>query len=120
MITRSLSEKFPEWEPRTIGKKLLYSFVGIFIILNTFIIILIWWPHKTTMPSVVTPVVATSVLGFGIIYWFGFTKLLPALGYEIDSNPDELVDGGRVVIYNVGFLYPHGRLGCDFANIVGK
>ena len=52
----------------------------------------------------VTPVVATSVLGFGILYWFGFAKLLPALGYEIDSNPDELVDGSRVVIYNVGFL----------------
>ena len=68
----------------------------------------------------VTPVVGTSVLGFGILYWFGFAKLLPALGYEIDSNPDELVDGSRVVIYNVGFLYPHGRLGCDFANTVGK
>ena len=51
----------------------------------------------------VTPVVATSVLGFGILYWFGFAKLLPALGYEIDSNPDELVDGSRVVIYKVGF-----------------
>ena len=78
-------------------------FAGIFIILNTFIIVLIWWPHKTTIPSYVAPVVATSVLGFGVIYWFGFAKLLPALGYEIDSNPDELVDGSRVVTYKVGF-----------------
>ena len=80
---------------------------GIYIILNTFIIILIWWPQKTTIPSYVAPAVATSVLGFGIIYWFGFAKVLPALGYGIDSDPDELVDGSRVVTYRVGL--PNSR-----------
>lgn len=27
--------------------------------------------------------------------------MLPALGYHIDSDPDELVDGSRVVMYKV-------------------
>lgn len=54
-----------------------------------------------TIPSYIAPTVATGVLGFGVLYWVGFAKVLPALGYEIDSEPDELVDGSRVVTYKV-------------------
>ena len=93
------------------GKNTLRALAGTYVILNTFIIVLIWWPQKTTIPSYVAPVVGTSVLGFGIIYWFGFAKVLPALGYSIDSDPDELVDGSRVVTYRVGLPNSRGRPG---------
>lgn len=55
----------------------------------------------STIPSYIAPTVATGVLAFGAIYWVGFAKVLPALGYEIDSEPDELIDGSRVVTYKV-------------------
>jgi hypothetical protein len=96
--------RFNEWRPTIVGKKTLYGLISLYMILNAFIIILIWWPSKTTIPFYVAPVVATSVLVFGAFYWFVFAGVLPALGYEIDSAPDELVDGSRVVIYRVCLL----------------
>lgn len=83
------------------GWKTLYGLVAFYITSNVFIIVLIWWPSVTTIPSYIAPTVATGVLGFGVLYWVGFAKVLPALGYEIDSEPDELVDGSRVVTYKV-------------------
>lgn len=83
------------------GWKTLYALVAFYITSNVFIIVLIWWPSVSVIPSYIGPTVSTGVLGFGVIYWFGFAKVLPALGYEIDSEPDELVDGSRVVTYKV-------------------
>lgn len=57
------------------------------------------------IPSYVTPGVATGIIVCGFVYWFGFAKVAPALGYHIDSEPDELVDGSRIVTYKVRLLY---------------
>ena len=101
------------------GKRTLYVVAAMHVIPSAFIIVLIWWPHTTTIPSISTPGVAMSVLGFGIIYWF-FAKALQALGYDIDSNPDELVDGSTVVTYKVGLLNSHGRPSRDCADFIGS
>lgn len=101
LVTLQYHRNFSGWQPAILSWKMLYVVVAFYIVLNTFIIVLIWWPSPTTIPSYTAPVVATGVLGFGVIYWFCFAKLLPALGYEIDSQPDELVDGSRIVTYKV-------------------
>lgn len=64
------------------------------------------------IPSYIAPTVATGVLTFGVIYWVGFAKVLPALGYEIDSEPDELIDGSRVVTYKV-----RNTRDCDISSV---
>ena len=46
--------------------------------------------------------------------------MLPALGYGIDSDPDELVDGSRVVTYRVGLPNSRGSPGQDYADSAGK
>lgn len=81
----------------------LLSIVSIYAPMNLFVIILTWWPPRTqpSIPSFVTPGVASSIIVFGFFYWIVFAKVLPALGYHIDSEPDELVDGSRVVMYKV-------------------
>ncbi|CUS13314.1 unnamed protein product [Tuber aestivum] len=100
LIALPLHDKFSEWRPAIVSIKKLYGLVALYITLNVFIIILIWWPAKTEeIRSYVAPSVGTSVLAFGVLYWVGFAKVLPALGYHIDSEPDELVDGSRVVTY---------------------
>lgn len=100
LIALPFREKFQEWRPSIVGIKKLYAFIALYVTLNVFIIILIWWPSKTKdIPSYVAPSVGTSVLAFGVLYWVGFAGILPALGYHIDSEPDELIDGSRVVTY---------------------
>lgn len=101
LVTLRYHRNFLEWRPVVVGWKTLYALVAFYITSNVFIIVLIWWPSVSVIPSYIGPTVATGVLGFGVIYWFGFAKVLPALGYEIDSEPDELVDGSRVVTYKV-------------------
>lgn len=54
------------------------------------------------IPTFVTPGVATGIIVAGFIYWVIFAKIMPWLGYHIDSQPDELVDGSRIVTYKVG------------------
>jgi len=89
-----------------VGIKKLYALVTLYITLNIFVIVLIWWPAKTThIRSYIAPTVGTSVLAFGVLYWVGFAGVLPALGYHIDSEPDELIDGSRVVTYKVFEFY---------------
>lgn len=106
LITLPLHEKFQEWRPSIVGIKKLYALVALYVTLNVFIIVLIWWPDKTKkIPSYVAPTVGTSVLAFGVLYWAGFAGVLPALGYHIDSEPDELIDGSRVVTYKVFDFY---------------
>lgn len=101
LVTLRYHRNFLEWQPVVVGWKTLYVLVGFYITSNIFIITLIWWPSVSTIPSYIAPTVATGVLAFGVIYWVGFAKVLPALGYEIDSEPDELIDGSRVVTYKV-------------------
>lgn len=108
LVTLRYHRNFLEWQPVVVGWRTLYGIVGFYITTNVFVIILIWYPSQTTIPSYIGPTVATGVLGFGVIYWIGFAKVLPALGYKIDSEPDELVDGSRVVTYKVRNICDRG------------
>ncbi|KAI5781499.1 amino acid permease-domain-containing protein [Geopyxis carbonaria] len=93
---------FPnQWSPHMISWRVMLTIICIYVPLNLFIIILTWWPptKQGVIPSWVTPGVATGIIVMGIIYWVIFAKIMPALGFHIDSEPDELVDGSRVVTY---------------------
>lgn len=46
-----------------------------------------------------TPGVATGIIVVGLGYWGVFAKVMPWLGFHIDSAPDELIDGSRIVTY---------------------
>ncbi|KAA8903666.1 amino acid permease-domain-containing protein [Sphaerosporella brunnea] len=93
------------WTPALFRYPVLVTIVAIYVPLNVFVLVLSWWPppkaleKKKNIPSYVTPGVATGIIAFGLIYWVVFAKVLPALGYEVSSCPDELVDGSRVVTY---------------------
>lgn len=86
-----------------ISWRVLLTIICIYVPLNLFVIILTWWPPEASkqpsIPSYVTPGVATGIIGLGVVYWFVFSKIMPAMGFHIDSEPDELVDGSRVVTY---------------------
>lgn len=81
----------------------LVTIIGVYVPLNLFIIVLTWWPPVTqpSIPSWVTPGVASAIIVGGAIYWYIFAKVMPWLGFHIDSEPDELVDGSRIVTYKV-------------------
>lgn len=95
--------KFRAWQPQLMSWNVLLGIVSVYAPMNLFVIILTWWPPRVqpSIPSFVTPGVASSIIVFGFFYWIVFAKVLPALGYHIDSEPDELVDGSRVVMYKV-------------------
>lgn len=96
---------FRDWRPQMFSYRVLVTLVAVFVTFNLFVIVLSWWPASAAVeaqkqiPTIVTPSVATAIIFFGIVYWIVFAKLLPALGYEVSSAPDELVDGSRVVTY---------------------
>lgn len=83
--------------------RVMLTIIAIYVPLNLFIIVLTWWPPfaQTALPSYVTPGVATGIIVGGFIYWIVFAKFMPLLGFHIDSQPDELVDGSRIVTYKV-------------------
>ena len=93
------------WEPHMLPWWVLLAVIGIYVPLNFFIIVLTWWPplQQPAIPSWVTPGVATGIIVFGFFYWIVFAKIMPSLGFHIDSQPDELVDGSRIVTYKVSF-----------------
>lgn len=96
---------FRDWRPQMFSYRVLVGLVAVFVLLNLFVVVLSWWPApalveaRRHIPSIATPSVATAIIFFGILYWAVFAKLLPAVGYEVSSAPDELVDGSRVVTY---------------------
>ncbi|KAI5819595.1 amino acid permease-domain-containing protein [Pyronema omphalodes] len=91
------------WEPHMLPWWVLLTVIGVYVPLNLFIIVLTWWPPMSQptsgIPTFVTPGVATGIIVAGFIYWVIFAKIMPWLGYHIDSQPDELVDGSRIVTY---------------------
>ncbi len=102
LATLRYHNKYREWVPTIIKNfKLLYFLAGFYVLLNLFIIVLIWWPpdKQGVINSYITPGVSTSLLAFGVLYWFCFAKVLPTLGYEIDDEPEELADGTLVVTF---------------------
>ncbi|TGZ77031.1 amino acid transporter [Ascodesmis nigricans] len=90
-----------QWSPSVLPWRFLLLIIMIYVPLNLFIIILTWWPpvKQTSIPSYVTPGVATGIIVAGVGYWVVFAKIMPAVGYHIDSAPDELIDGSRIVTY---------------------
>ncbi|KAF8253384.1 amino acid transporter [Wilcoxina mikolae CBS 423.85] len=98
-------QSFRGWKPALFKYPVLVTIIAIYVPLNVFILVLSWWPatkeeeKKKAIPSIATPSVATGIIFFGLIYWVVFAKVLPALGYEVSSAPDELVDGSRIVTY---------------------
>ncbi len=75
------------------------------LILSAFTVVLLWFPAKTAVIAwYVTPITATAVLVGGVVYWFGFAKILPWVGFQIDDEPVELIDGSKVVMYKVRYL----------------
>jgi amino acid transporter len=89
------------WKPALFRYPVLVTIVAVFVPFNLFVLVLSWWPPNVEkdIPSYVTPGVATGIIAFGLLYWVVFAKVLPALGYEVSSCPDELVDGSRIVTY---------------------
>src|SRR5690606_16953071 len=94
---------FHSWEPKIFRWNILLCIIILYMTMNVFIIVLTWWPptdgYNSSIPYYVTPTVATVALGIGFAYWVVFAQILPRIGYHIDSEPDELVDGSRVVCY---------------------
>ncbi|KAK6340905.1 hypothetical protein TWF696_009218 [Orbilia brochopaga] len=45
------------------------------------------------------PVTGICVLIGGILYWFGFAKVLPLFGYAVETQREYLADGSQVVRY---------------------
>jgi hypothetical protein len=95
------SQKLRAWKPALFRYPILVTIVAVFVPFNVFVLVLSWWPpnEQKEIPSYVTPGVATGIIAFGLLYWVVFAKVLPALGYEVSSCPDELVDGSRIVTY---------------------
>ncbi|KAH8878577.1 amino acid transporter [Thozetella sp. PMI_491] len=54
-----------------------------------------------TIPFWVVPSLGTSLLAIGTIYWVGWAKLLPAMGYHIQHEIVQLPDGSERVKYTV-------------------
>lgn len=101
LIAIRYSSRFPNWEPKLLPWKALLCIISVYIPLNIGVIVLTWWPsHKEqAIPQYITPVVSTSIIAFGVVYWFGFAKIMPLLGYHIDSEPDQMIDGSRIITY---------------------
>jgi amino acid transporter len=102
IIILKYHHKFREWTPAVIKNfPILYALAAFYVLLNLFIIVLLWWPpdQQGVISSYVTPGVSTALLGAGVVYWAIFAKVLPAVGYEIDDEPEELADGTVVVTY---------------------
>ncbi|KAI5851983.1 amino acid/polyamine transporter I [Tricharina praecox] len=93
------------WRPQLFPFAVLVGIIAVYVPAQLFVVILSWWPapdeveKRKEIPSYVTPGVATGIIAFGLVYWMMFAKVLPALGYEVSSCPDELVDGSRIVTY---------------------
>jgi amino acid transporter len=109
-------QPFRNWKPALFSWKVLLSIIAVYVPLNLFVVVLTWWPAPKGLdlqiPSYVTPGVATGIMAFGVGYWVVFAKVLPALGYMVDSQPDELVDGSRIVTYKVSATPKPKQPGC--------
>ena len=55
----------------------------------------------TSVPSVVVPVLGTSLLIIGSAYWLLWAKVLPLLGFQILHEVIQLPDGSERVKYTV-------------------
>ncbi|KAI5837444.1 amino acid permease-domain-containing protein [Morchella snyderi] len=84
-----------EWNLIMVGRKTLYSLISFYILLNLFVIILMWWPptEQVGIPSTAAPAVGTGVLGFGVLYWLVISKVMPTIGLVRQEIP---VDEGAV------------------------
>jgi hypothetical protein len=72
-----------------VGRKTLYSLISFYILLNLFVIILMWWPstEPVRIPSTTAPAIGTGVLGFGVLYWMVISKVMPTMGLARQEIP---------------------------------
>ena len=54
-----------------------------------------------SVPFYVVPVLGTSLLVLGLLYWFVWAKLLPLFGFSIQHEIEQLPDGSERVRYIV-------------------
>lgn len=78
-----------EWSLIIVGRKTLYSLISFYILLNLFVIILMWWPstEPVRIPSTTAPAIGTGVLGFGVLYWMVISKVMPTMGLARQEIP---------------------------------
>lgn len=78
-----------EWSLIIVGRKTLYSLISFYILLNLFVIILMWWPYTdpVRIPSMTAPAIGTGVLGFGVLYWMVISKVMPTVGLKRREIP---------------------------------
>ena len=63
---------------------------------NLGVMVLSWWPALDHRAGFIVLATAT----WGLLYWAVYVGMLPKLGYDIHSFPDEfLMDGTRMVTY---------------------
>lgn len=89
IATLHLHQRWADWRPAVLGtKRLVNTLAGFYVLFNVFIVVMIWYPpgKQGVINSYVTPGVSTGLIVFGIIYWIGFAKVTPLLGWEIDPT----------------------------------
>lgn len=55
----------------------------------------------SAVPFYVVPVLGTSLLVIGSLYWFAWAKLLPMFGFSIQHEIEQLPDGSERVKFTV-------------------
>lgn len=88
LATLHLHHRWAEWSPAVLGtKRLVNTLVVFYVLFNVFIVIMIWYPpdQQSVINTYITPGVSMGLIVFGIIYWIGFAKLTPLLGWKIDE-----------------------------------
>ena len=74
------------------SRNIVNVLVVFYVLFNIFIIAMIWYPpdKQGAINSLVTPGVSTGLIVVGCIYWVGFAKISPALGYQIENEEEGL------------------------------
>lgn len=88
LATLHLHHRWAEWRPAVLGtRRLVNTLAAFYVIFNIFIVVMIWYPpaKQGVISSYITPGISTGLIVFGIIYWIGFAKLTPILGWKIDE-----------------------------------
>lgn len=74
----------------------------------TILITVLWWPVSVfpngasmAFPFWIPPLVGSSIIVSGALYYVVYLKVLPALGFKMTVSREELVDGTLVVEYKV-------------------
>ena len=87
------------WEPAVVRWSWLRIVLGVYATASIGVGVLAWWPSAG---GVLAPTILGCLVVVAAAYWTTMFKLLPMLGFAVESRPDELVDGSRVVTFSWG------------------